>query len=92
MQSANKEKFKKLDNIKRSHNRHWVGDGFPVRTLFAYPDGDPLSISPFLLLDYAGPVKFSPTNQRRGVGEHPHRGFVNLSQRVTSLTRLQNGT
>ena len=34
--------------------QHWVGDGFPVRTLFAYNShgGD---MSPFLLLDYAGP-------------------------------------
>ena len=79
MQSANKEKLKKLRSIKRSHNYHWVGDGFPVRTLFAYPDLDPLSISPFLLLDYAGPVKFPPTNQRRGVGEHPHRGFETVT-------------
>ena len=79
MQSANKEKFKKLRSIKRSHNRHWVGDGFPVRTLFAYPNLDPLSISPFLLLDYAGPMNFPPTNQRRGVGEHPHRGFETVT-------------
>ena len=79
MQSANREKCKKLRSIKRSHNRHWVGDGFPVRTLFAYPNLDPLSISPFLLLDYAGPFKFPPTKQRRGVGEHPHRGFETVT-------------
>ena len=80
MQSVNKEKLvKQLSSIKRSHNRHWVGDGFPVRTLFAYPNGEPLSISPFLLLDYAGLFKFPPTNQRRGVGEHPHRGFETVT-------------
>ena len=79
MQSVNREKLKKLRSIKRSYNRHWVGDGFPVRTLFAYLDGKPLSISPFLLLDYAGPFKFPPTNQRRGVGEHPHRGFETVT-------------
>ncbi len=79
MQSANQEKLKKLRSIKRSHNRHWVGNGFPVRTLFAYPNLDPFSISPFLLLDYAGPMDFPPTNQRRGVGEHPHRGFETVT-------------
>ena len=45
---------KKLRCIQRSADRHWVGDGFPVRTLFAYPNLGPV-ISPFLLLDYAGP-------------------------------------
>src|SRR5262245_24318470 len=65
---------KKLRCIQRSVDRHWVGDGFPVRTLFAYPNLGPV-IDPFLLLDYAGPVEFPPTGERRGVGEHPHRGF-----------------
>ncbi len=80
MQPANKEKLlKNLRCIQRSVDRHWVGDGFPVRTLFAYSNLDPLSISPFLLLDYAGPIDFPPTNQRRGVGEHPHRGFETVT-------------
>lgn len=57
---------------------HWVGDGFPVRSLFSY-NGLGQSISPFLLLDYAGPYKFDPTTERRGVGEHPHRGFETVS-------------
>ena len=80
MQSVNQIKsVKKLHSIQRNHNRHWVGDGFPVRTLFAYLNLDPLSISPFLLLDYAGPMDFLPTNHRRGVGEHPHRGFETVT-------------
>lgn len=65
---------KKLRCIQRSSGRHWVGDGFPVRSLFAYSNLGSV-ISPFLLLDYAGPMEFPPTNQRLGVGEHPHRGF-----------------
>jgi redox-sensitive bicupin YhaK (pirin superfamily) len=55
-----------------------VGDGFPVRTLFAYANLGPV-ISPFLLLDYAGPREFPPTQQRLGVGEHPHRGFETVT-------------
>ncbi|MEG0246533.1 MAG: pirin family protein, partial [Pseudomonas sp.] len=35
--------------------------------------------SPFLLLDYAGPHAFTPTNARRGVGQHPHRGFETVT-------------
>ena len=55
-----------------------MGDGFPVRTLFAYPNLGSV-LSPFLLLDYAGPREFSPTQERRGVGEHPHRGFETVT-------------
>lgn len=57
---------------------HWVGNGFPVRSLFSYATlGQHLS--PFLLLDYAGPHHFQPTEERRGVGEHPHRGFETVT-------------
>lgn len=71
-------KTKKLVKIRKSPAGHWVGDGFPVRSMFSYNDGDP-SISPFLLLDYAGPAVFPPTEARRGVGEHPHRGFETVT-------------
>lgn len=62
----------------RADTPHWVGDGFPVRTLFSYNDLAP-HISPFLLLDYAGPTEFSPTTEKRGVGSHPHRGFETVT-------------
>jgi quercetin 2,3-dioxygenase len=71
-------KPKKLRCIQRSVDRHWVGDGFPVRTLFAYSNLGPV-IDPFLLLDYAGPVEFPPTDEQLGVGEHPHRGFETVT-------------
>lgn len=57
---------------------HWVGDGFPVRSLFSY-NALGQHISPFLLLDYAGPYYFAPTTERRGVGQHPHRGFETVT-------------
>lgn len=57
---------------------HWVGDGFPVRSLFSYNNLGQ-HISPFLLLDYAGPHDFAPTTDRRGVGQHPHRGFETVT-------------
>jgi len=59
-------------------SRHWVGDGFPVRSLFSY-DAQTAELSPFLLLDYAGPHEFAPTTHKRGVGEHPHRGFETVT-------------
>jgi redox-sensitive bicupin YhaK (pirin superfamily) len=57
---------------------HWVGDGFPVRSLFTY-DALGAQVSPFLLLDYAGPAQFGPADRPRGVGEHPHRGFETVT-------------
>jgi redox-sensitive bicupin YhaK (pirin superfamily) len=57
---------------------HWVGDGFPVRSLFSY-DAAGKHVTPFLLLDYAGPYNFEPTAERRGVGQHPHRGFETVT-------------
>jgi redox-sensitive bicupin YhaK (pirin superfamily) len=57
---------------------HWVGDGFPVRSLFSY-NAQGQAVSPFLMLDYAGPHVFEPTEARRGVGEHPHRGFETVT-------------
>ncbi|HET6538174.1 MAG TPA: pirin family protein [Sphingopyxis sp.] len=59
-------------------NQHWVGDGFPVRSLFSY-NSLGAAVSPFLLLDYAGPYNFAPTTDRRGVGQHPHRGFETVT-------------
>jgi hypothetical protein len=75
---ADEKPQKKLRCIQRSVDRHWVGDGFPVRTLFAYANLGPV-VDPFLLLDYAGPTEFTPTRERRGVGEHPHRGFETVT-------------
>lgn len=58
--------------------QHWVGDGFPVRTMLSHHDQG-VHISPFIMLDYAGPTKFTPTAERRGVGQHPHKGFETVT-------------
>lgn len=71
--------MKTLLDIFRNDADHWVGDGFPVRSLFTY-HGDTKAISPFLLFDYAGPHNFEPTaGAPRGVGQHPHRGFETVT-------------
>ena len=70
--------MKKIAEILQAHGAHWVGDGFPVRTLFAY-DKDAAAVSPFLLFDYAGPRLFDPAARPRGVGQHPHRGFETVT-------------
>ncbi len=43
----------------------WVGNGFPVRSVFDY-NGLGRELSPFLLLDYAAPYEFPPSNEKRG--------------------------
>jgi redox-sensitive bicupin YhaK (pirin superfamily) len=70
--------MKKLHRIAHTTQTHWVGDGFPVRTLFSYATPD-AEVSPFLLLDYAGPAEFAPSPKPRGVGFHPHRGFETVT-------------
>jgi quercetin 2,3-dioxygenase len=69
---------KAILGIHRAAPLRWVGNGFPVHTLFSYEDlGEQLS--PFLLLDHAGPAEFAPTEHTRGVAEHPHRGFETVT-------------
>ena len=69
---------KSLQQIHTATGRHWVGDGFPVSTVFAYTDLG-RDLNPFIMLDYAAPYVFEPTERRRGVGEHPHRGFETVT-------------
>jgi redox-sensitive bicupin YhaK (pirin superfamily) len=69
---------KKLIEVRRGAEPRWVGDGFPVRTLFSHQESG-TRISPFLMLDYAGPAGFAPSDKPRGVGEHPHRGFETVT-------------
>jgi redox-sensitive bicupin YhaK (pirin superfamily) len=70
--------MKKLQRIHQSSSMHWVGNGFPVRSVFDY-NGLGRELSPFLLLDYAAPHQFPPGNEKRGVGGHPHKGFETVT-------------
>ena len=69
---------KNILGVYQPGSAHMVGDGFPVRNLFPSNDLD-RAVDPFLMLDYAGPQHFSPTDHPRGVGEHPHRGFETVT-------------
>lgn len=70
--------LKKVTGVYEPGSAHMVGDGFPVRNLFPSNDLD-RAVDPFLMLDYAGPQYFAPTDHPRGVGEHPHRGFETVT-------------
>lgn len=69
--------MKKVFSIHRQGEGHWVGDGFPVHTVFHYEERPELT--PFILLDHAGPAQFEPVEKPLGVGWHPHRGFETVT-------------
>ncbi len=69
--------MKKIHRVINNIPQHWVGDGFPVRSLFSYAQGN--EFDPFLLLDYAGPHEFGAADQKRGVDVHPHKGFETVT-------------
>ena len=70
--------MKKVLEVTGGGSAHWVGNGFPVRSLFSYASHAE-TLSPFLLMDFAGPAHFNPATQNRGVGEHPHRGIETVT-------------
>ena len=70
--------MKSVLSVHGAGSRHMVGDGFPVRNLFP-SNGVEAEVNPFLMFDYAGPLTFPPTDEPRGVGEHPHRGFETVT-------------
>lgn len=67
-----------IHEICRKPPAHWVGDGFHVYPVF-HNKAFTSELSPFLMFDYAAPKEFQPTTRRRGVGQHPHRGFETVT-------------
>jgi len=70
--------MKKIAHIFKSAAPHWVGNGFHVNNLFIYEQAAQ-ALSPFLMLDYGAPNTFAPSTEKRGVGQHPHRGFETVT-------------
>jgi quercetin 2,3-dioxygenase len=70
--------MRKVLGVYSAPRPHWVGDGFPVRSLLSHASQG-AHVSPFLLLDYAGPAEFAPAGKPRGVDVHPHRGFETVT-------------
>ena len=70
--------MKTLAFIHSNDSQTAVGDFSPVVSVFShYELGN--TISPFLLLDHLGPGVLQPTRLRKGVSEHPHRGFETVT-------------
>jgi len=78
MSTATQTTTKKVLGVHKPGSNHWVGDGFPVRNLFP-SNGLQSEVSPFLMLDYAGPNYFGPSDTPHGVEQHPHRGFETVT-------------
>ena len=78
MERKPESEVKAVLRVYQPGSSHMVGDGFPVRNLLPSNDLD-RQLNPFIMLDYAGPAHFSPTDTPRGVGEHPHRGFETVT-------------
>ncbi|MFE5317999.1 pirin family protein [Paenibacillus sp. NPDC056579] len=58
---------------------HMVGDGFRVSNYFPSGTNFQQRFSPFILMDYNAPFVFPPSDNVKGVGAHPHRGFETVT-------------
>ncbi|HWC54877.1 MAG TPA: pirin family protein [Chitinophagaceae bacterium] len=72
-------KNKSIENVFAPPAPHMVGDGFRVHNFFPGHTIDKRRMSPFFLLDYGSKIEFSPSNEPRGVGVHPHAGFETVT-------------
>lgn len=66
---------KKIEGVYDSTYKHAVGDGFKVINIF--PNGNDLGdkMSPFYMIDYQPETYYEPSDKKRGVNVHPHRGI-----------------
>lgn len=71
-------KLRTIRKILPAPKKHWVGDGFNVFPVFS-DMAFTKEPSPFIMFDYGAPKYFEPTTKRRGVGQHPHRGFETVT-------------
>lgn len=69
-----------IESVFKGAPFHMVGDGFRVSNYFPSATDFNKRMSPFFLLDYHPPFRYpATTNERRGVGTHPHRGFETVT-------------
>jgi redox-sensitive bicupin YhaK (pirin superfamily) len=71
---------KQVEKIISPKPAHFVGDGFRVHNFIPGTQGiDMKRMDPFIMLDYNAKFHFNGTDQPRGVGVHPHRGFETVT-------------
>lgn len=72
--------LKSIDSILLPPHYHMVGDGFRVHNFFpSQPEIGMTGMSPFFLLDYGSKWLVPPSDNPKGVGVHPHRGFETVT-------------
>lgn len=71
---------KTVELVAAPREPHFVGDGFRVHNFI--PSGfrmDMQRMDPFIMLDYNSAFYFPPSEQPKGVGVHPHKGFETVT-------------
>ncbi|MBF8150439.1 pirin family protein [Winogradskyella sp. F6397] len=71
-------KLRSIEKVTQPGTPHFVGDGFRVHN-FIPGTSTMQRMDPFIMLDYNSKYNFPPTNQPKGVGVHPHRGFETVT-------------
>ncbi len=71
--------YKPIELILNPPPFHWVGNGFKVHNFFPRGLKSNYRLSPFFLLDYNAKMSYPPSNEKRGVGVHPHRGLETVT-------------
>lgn len=76
----NTVKTKKIEAIVAPPRPHFVGNGFRVHGFIpAIPQLSRRRMDPFLVLDYNSKFTFPPSEEPKGVGVHPHKGFETVT-------------
>lgn len=71
---------KKVEIIAPPKPAHFVGDGFRVHNFIPGIAGlDMKRMDPFIMLDYNSRFHFNASENPRGIGVHPHRGFETVT-------------
>lgn len=73
-------KTRQIERVLTPPAPHMVGDGFRVHQYIPSGIGEGFErMDPFIMMDYNSKFYFPPTDQPRGVGVHPHRGFETVT-------------
>ncbi|WP_179347699.1 pirin family protein [Winogradskyella pacifica] len=71
-------KTRHIEKVTQPGTPHFVGDGFRVHN-FIPGTSTMQRMDPFIMLDYNSKYNFPATDQPKGVGVHPHRGFETVT-------------
>ncbi|WP_333663431.1 pirin family protein [Acinetobacter sp.] len=83
--------MKSLAFLHRNDTRFAIGDFYPALSVFSYHElGN--TTSPFLLLDHLGPGRLAPKSNKKGVNQHPHRGFETVTLVFAGELQHQDST